>query len=1233
MARFGFQIASALFVTLLLSATASAQFSVVASNPQDGETSVPTTVDFQLTFSAPLDTSARFDEEDDFFLAIELFPEDTTAEPDLQLSEDLTTFTASGIQLQSDTRYIVLLTGARSQAGEFLDRPYVVTFTTATSLPAGSVAGEVTFPDGDPAGAVLALFGESLFDDDIVSMTVANSPYTMNYVPDGQYTLLAVQDTDGDGELEFQPGDAFGLYDPDGNGRADEIVVSAGAALSGIDIELALPEAVTARANFTNVEAAAEAWAADAALVAIESSELDAAGQTAGWSYLFFSEAEVEFRGFFVISNAIVDAPVDSLFLPDTTGLPAEWIDSDSAAAVAEANGGSDFRTEFSDAEVYGVLHSFSGFEGPPPPDDGGDKSAFPLRHFAQLHESAFAPSQNQDEPEAVWFFNYFSEAEEQFFDVAIDALTGEVLFSSAPNTARERLDGADNVASAWAEDALLFELGTHGITPDGLAQEWWFQYYSPSVDSILRVQTFGGGSDSEVSPADQMHSYEPLPESWIDSPQAAAVAEANSEDFRNRFPQVWVDAILKSNHDDDGQAVWWFEYNAHDHNEHLRVGVDAVTGEVLEVSGPLQLIASWPAHGETSVPVVADFELTFSEPLDTLSYFHDRGFLEIDFFPQDSIGEPDSITVSQDLMTVTAHNIPLAEDTKYTAILTGAHGINGQFLDRAYVITFTTAESLPSGAVAGEVSTFAGDGSGAMVALLRKNELYDEIAGITVANSPYVVDFVDDGTYLPLAFQGGRHGIDFGFYDPDNNGTPDTVVVANGDSVSGVDLDFVELPSVTARARLDDIETAVADWAEDAELVGVVTEYLDAEGGAPHWAYIFRSESRDEFSAFFLLGDFVLPADLRQGPVDLLGLPDNWIDSDSAAAVAEQNGGADFRGSYEDVNVMAFLGTPMGGEIELARPELNFNGLRLTGDRELKASTNLQAPESAQSAVWWFSYHTFNEFLDIAVDAVTGEVLLVSRPETAFERLQVASEPANSWATDAQLVNVGTHHISPDGRSLDWRYAYYSATSDSVMVVETYPGGFHAEVTSSDNVLSTEPLPQEWKDSQEAAALAESESHNFRFEHPDAFVEAALSHGLLEGHGALWLFRYISMVSADTLHVGIDAVTGEVVTTVSDQAARAPQTFALEQNYPNPFNPQTIIRYHLAQDTEVELAIFNVLGQKVRVLIMQRQPAGAYQATWDGRNESGRLMPSGLYIYRLQTDQFVKTKRMLYLK
>jgi len=90
---------------------------------------------------------------------------------------------------------------------------------------------------------------------------------------------------------------------------------------------------------------------------------------------------------------------------------------------------------------------------------------------------------------------------------------------------------------------------------------------------------------------------------------------------------------------------------------------------------------------------------------------------------------------------------------------------------------------------------------------------------------------------------------------------------------------------------------------------------------------------------------------------------------------------------------------------------------------------------------------------------------------------------------------------------------------------------------------------------------------------------------------------------------------------------------FILHQNYPNPFNPATKIKYELPNNTDVNIQIFDILGQKVKTLVNKNQNRGIHFVTWDGLNKRGESVSGGIYYYKLQTSEFQQTKKMLLLK
>ncbi len=103
-------------------------------------------------------------------------------------------------------------------------------------------------------------------------------------------------------------------------------------------------------------------------------------------------------------------------------------------------------------------------------------------------------------------------------------------------------------------------------------------------------------------------------------------------------------------------------------------------------------------------------------------------------------------------------------------------------------------------------------------------------------------------------------------------------------------------------------------------------------------------------------------------------------------------------------------------------------------------------------------------------------------------------------------------------------------------------------------------------------------------------------------------------------------------VSFIADGVAKA-KGFTLHQNYPNPFNPSTTIMYELPRAAHVRVEVFNSLGQRVRLLLDEQQSAGRRQLVWDGRDSRGAALAGGIYFYRLHSEGFSQTRKMLLIK
>lgn len=150
--------------------------------------------------------------------------------------------------------------------------------------------------------------------------------------------------------------------------------------------------------------------------------------------------------------------------------------------------------------------------------------------------------------------------------------------------------------------------------------------------------------------------------------------------------------------------------------------------------------------------------------------------------------------------------------------------------------------------------------------------------------------------------------------------------------------------------------------------------------------------------------------------------------------------------------------------------------------------------------------------------------------------------------------------------------------------------------------------------------------------------------------HPGTWYdyFSGDSLVLSSSLNVALPMAPGEfhiytskplpppdpdLITAVDEPVGMTPREFELSPNYPNPFNPSTQFRLALPRAGAVELVIYNPLGNPVRRLIREHLPAGVHHIVWDGRDDRGRELPSGLYLARLQAAAFTQTIKLTKIK
>ena len=129
-------------------------------------------------------------------------------------------------------------------------------------------------------------------------------------------------------------------------------------------------------------------------------------------------------------------------------------------------------------------------------------------------------------------------------------------------------------------------------------------------------------------------------------------------------------------------------------------------------------------------------------------------------------------------------------------------------------------------------------------------------------------------------------------------------------------------------------------------------------------------------------------------------------------------------------------------------------------------------------------------------------------------------------------------------------------------------------------------------------------------------------------------------LVVSDSSGGAVDADFHEAAWTVGqdwdgtlDNDMVSPIEFSLSDNYPNPFNPSTSIDFSIAEPSIVDLSIYDASGRLVRTLVSENKGVGAYTVNWDGTNNNGVTVSAGMYLYKINTESYVETKKMLLVK
>jgi len=235
-----------------------------------------------------------------------------------------------------------------------------------------------------------------------------------------------------------------------------------------------------------------------------------------------------------------------------------------------------------------------------------------------------------------------------------------------------------------------------------------------------------------------------------------------------------------------------------------------------------------------------------------------------------------------------------------------------------------------------------------------------------------------------------------------------------------------------------------------------------------------------------------------------------------------------------------------------------------------------------------------------------------------------------NDWDARLYLIDSLTFQIMQDGYSGTPQYIYTFTPSERLAGNQVY--SLAVDLTG-DNITEFyvlgydgggTPFRQSFKifDITTNTILLEKNDPNYSYTFPS--ISDVDNDGILEAIFSRYDYPAITSYALESYNTG--------VTTTADGEAII-MRFDLGQNYPNPFNPSTTIKYELNGSGDVRLQIFDIKGELIKTLVNDFQNSGKYEVIWNGTNNRGEKLSSGVYFYSIRTGENISTKKMILLK
>ncbi|MBI2502371.1 MAG: choice-of-anchor D domain-containing protein [Candidatus Latescibacteria bacterium] len=695
------------------------------------------------------------------------------------------------------------------------------------------------------------------------------------------------------------------------------------------------------------------------------------------------------------------------------------------------------------------------------------------------------------------------------------------------------------------------------------------------------------------------------------------------------------------------------------------------VSWSALDVRSPyLEVTALKPADRASGVSTSTELQLTFSEPL-----FFRRGFtaLDAELRPEPLSGLLlDDLQVRGDGRTVVIP-VQLARNQVYRLVIYGATGRSGLELFDMVEATFSTGTAPPVLAtLSGTVDLEAGQQLDGSVYLFDPAHLLTAQSSVALDGS-FELSGVSEGTYnlyVDGNLADGR--LASGSYDANGDGLADALQVRAGVNQTGLritpevrssaaptvssNLVQVDLDSTAGNQR----QTSLGNVQTDQEVVLEIyaTQAEQWTGGAVTVAY----DTSKVYFAGAEEGENLLRKNggtaLFLSHVDPVALTVEYGGAIMGPTAATAVSGSGLLGRFRFTTLESF-----SGQTDLQVTHLSLQTLAGKTKVEPNLTVSLSsaaAQESSSGPVSMdFNQATGDQGLRIGGSATVGKqypmhLHVANAPQIDgwsvtidYDPIQVryvsgSFAPSTFIAGLTPLVDERQGRVNVSGAVL---VGSGKASGNGMLGTVTFEvlAGFGGRtelvipqvsfkhVDTGEEILTTHAtaiITQEAATGGLAGDFNGDNQVNFSdfFLFADAFGGSDPQYDL-SGDGP---------VNFSDFFLFADAFGSEVrakLMELAHQYLGLPAGPTLEQNYPNPFNAQTTIPYELPQAGPVRLEVYDLLGQRVRLLVDQTQEAGSHQAIWDGRDGQGQTMASGIYLYRVEAGPFSAVRRLAVVK